>query len=151
MSARRLVDRDGFTLAEILAAMAVITVGLLAMAGALSHGLSGIETGRGESAAVFLAEDKLEQLRAIALVDWGNPALQPGTTVEYCWPSGSECAATPTADSLRRTTLITGGDATCSPRCRVLSVSVFYRAITALGQLDQERRVDLHTMVVSRA
>jgi prepilin-type N-terminal cleavage/methylation domain-containing protein len=151
MITRDVAGHDGFTLAEILAAMALIAVGLVTMAAALQHGLSGIEIGRGESAAVFLVEDKLEELRGLALVDWTNTALQPGTTTEYCRPFSGGCSATPTPASLRRmTTVGAGSGGTCSAKCKIVSVSVFYRAMTVLGQLDHERRVDILAMFVSR-
>lgn len=151
MSPPRRRAHGGFTLAEILAAMAVITIALVAMAAALHHSLSAIETGGGESTAVFLVEDKLEALRSLAVIDWANVVLEPGTTVEYCQASGV-CAPSRIPGSLRRTTTIAvGGDAVCSIRCKVVTVSVFYRPLTALGQLDQERRVDVHTMFVARA
>jgi prepilin-type N-terminal cleavage/methylation domain-containing protein len=151
MSKRHSAGHDGFTLVESLAAMALIAVGCVTMAAALQHGLSGIELGRGESAAVFLAEDKLEELRGLALADWTNTALQPGTTTEHCRPSGGGCSATPIPASLRRTTTVAAGSGgTCSAQCKIVSVSVFYRAMTVLGQLDQERRVDILAMFVSR-
>lgn len=151
MSARNLAGPDGFTLPEILVATAIIAIGLVGTAAALQQGLSGIETGRGESAAVFLVEHKLEELKSLALVAWTSPALQPGTTTEHCQPSGAHCLATPTPASLRRMTTVTDGSAeTCSARCKVVSVSVFYRPLTALGQLDRERRVEVLAMFVSR-
>lgn len=151
MSART-AGHDGFTLAELLAAMAIIAIGLVAMAAALQHGLSGIEIGRGESVAVFLVEHKLEELRALALVDWANSALQPGTTTEYCQASSTGCSPTPTPASLRRTTTVAAGNGgTCTVQCKVVRVSVFYRPLTAVGQLDRERRVDVGAMFVSRA
>ena len=149
---RSFADHDGFTLAEILVATAIIAVGLVGVAAALQHGLGGIETGRGESVAIFLVEDKLEELRALALVDWTNLALQPGTTTEYCQPSNAGCSTTPTPASFIRTTTVTAGSGgTCTAQCRVLSVSVVYRPLTAVGHLDQERRVDVETLFVSRA
>lgn len=152
MTALELTGREGFTLAEILVAMAIIAIGLVATAAALQQGLSGIETGRGESMAVFLVEHKLEELKGLALVDWTNPALQSGTTTEYCQPSGTACSATSTPGSVRRTTTVADGTAgTCTTQCKIVSVSVFYRPLTAAGQLDQERRVDVSTMFVSRA
>jgi prepilin-type N-terminal cleavage/methylation domain-containing protein len=151
MTMRDVAGHDGFTLAEILAAMALIAVGLVTMAAALQHGLGGIEIGRGESAAVFLVEDKLEELRALALVDWTNAALQPGTTTEYCRPFGSGCSATPIPVFLRRTTTVAAGrGGACSVHCKIVSVSVLYRVMTVLGQLDHERRVDIVAMFVSR-
>jgi prepilin-type N-terminal cleavage/methylation domain-containing protein len=151
MRTRNIARHDGFTLAEILAAMALISIGLVTMAAALQHGLSGIDIGRGESAAAFLVEDKLEELRGLALIDWSNMRLQPGTTTEYCRPAGGECSAAPTALSLRRTTTVAAGSGgTCSDQCKIVTVSVFFRAMTVLGQLDHERRVDAATMFVSR-
>ena len=150
MSRRAAAGQSGFTLAELLAALSIIAVALVAMVAALQHGLSGIETGRGESVAVFLVEDKLESLRALALVDWGNSALQPGTTTEYCRAS-SACSSTSAPDGFRRSTTVTAGDGvTCTARCKLVTVSVFYRPVTPLGQLDRERRVDVGAMLVSR-
>jgi hypothetical protein len=136
----------------LLAAMAIIAIALVAMMAALQHGLSGIETGRGESVAVFLVEHKLEELMALARVDWAASALQPGTTIEYCQPSGAACAPTRTTPALRRVTVVAAGrGGTCAAQCRVVTVSVFYRPLTGLGYLDRERRVDVGAMFVAHA
>jgi len=68
----------GFTLIEVLVATFITTTGLIAVAMGLQYAVTGIETGRGETTATFLAEQKVEQLRAIALVDWTNAALTRG-------------------------------------------------------------------------
>ncbi len=150
MSAPPVFGDEGLTLVEILAAVAVIAIALVAMIAAVHHGLSGIDTGRGESTAVFLVEDKLEELRSVALADWGNAALVPGTTVEYCQPSGG-CVPTPTPISFRRTTTVhAGSEGACSAYCKIVNVSVAYRPVTMLGQLDQERRVDVLAMFAPR-
>jgi prepilin-type N-terminal cleavage/methylation domain-containing protein len=151
MSARRVVGDEGFTLVEVLAAVAVIAIALVAMMTAVHHGLSGIDIGRAESTALFLVEDKLEELRSVALVDWANAALAPGTMVEYCQLSGG-CTPTSTPTSFRRTTTVhAGGEGPCSADCKIVNVSVAYRPVTMLGQLDQERRVDVQAMFASRA
>ena len=150
MSRRRVFGHNGFTVVEILAAAAVIAIALVAMMVTVHHGLSGIDTGRGESTAIFLVEDKLEDLRSVALVDWAGVALAPGTTVEYCRLSGG-CSPTPIPTSFRRTTTVyAGNDEACSEYCKVVNVSVVYRPMTTLGQLDQERRVDVQTMFAAR-
>jgi prepilin-type N-terminal cleavage/methylation domain-containing protein len=150
MSAPRVVGDEGFTLMEILAAAAVIAIALVAMIVAVHHGLSAIDTGRGESTALFLVEEKLEELRGVALADWANAALAPGTTVEYCHMSGG-CAPTPTPTAFRRTTTVyAGSEAACSAYCKIVNVSVAYRPVTTLGQFDQERRVDVHAMFAPR-
>lgn len=144
-------DDNGFTLAEVLAAMSIIAVALLATTAALQYGLSGIEIGRGESSAVFLIEHKLEELKAVALADWADDALEPGTTTEYCVASSGACSAMPTPAAFRRTTTVTansGGH--CTAQCKFVMVSVFFRPITVLGQLNAERRVDVGAVFVSR-
>jgi len=141
----------GFTLAEVLAAMSIIAVALLATTAALQYGLSGIEIGRGESSAVLLIEHKLEELKALALVAWTDGALEPGTMTEYCRAPTDACSATPTPAAFRRTTTITAGSGGhCTAECKFVMVSVFYRPITVLGQLNAERRVDVGAIFVAR-
>ena len=141
----------GFTLAEMLVATTIVAIGFVAVAAAFQYALSGIEAGRGETTATFLAEHKLEELKAIALVDWTHSALSAATTIEYCPPTGGHCTATATAGSYRRATTVTDdAGQTCTTSCKVVHVSVFYRPVTGLGQLDQERRIDLFTIFASR-
>jgi len=147
----RAAHNAGFTLAEVLAAMSLIAVALLATTAALQYGLSGIEIGRGESSAVLLIEHKLEELKAVALVTWADPALEPACC--GCPPTGgaSRCSAMPTPAAFRRTTTITAGSGGhCTAECKFVMVSVFYRPITVLGQLNAERRVDVGAIFVAR-
>src|SRR5207247_1039005 len=74
----------GFSLAEVLVATALLTIGLVAIATGFQYAASGIATGGGETAAVFLAEQRIEQLRARAMTDFSAAALGPGTTTEHC-------------------------------------------------------------------
>jgi prepilin-type N-terminal cleavage/methylation domain-containing protein len=149
---RRLVPEAGFTLAEVLTATAIVAIGLVAAAMAFQHAISGIEAGRGESLAMFLAEQKLEELRGVALVDWAAGALAPSTTTEYCHPPGDRCTGTPAPGAYRRATTIADSPAGPCPstRCKIVRVAVFFRSITGAGQLDQERRIDITTMFASR-
>jgi prepilin-type N-terminal cleavage/methylation domain-containing protein len=152
MIRRAWCDDSGFTLAEVLSATAIVAIGFVAAALAFQHAIAGIEIGRGETAATFLAERKLEALKALALADWTNAALTPATTTEYCPPSGGDCTATPAAGWYRRaTTVIDGPGGTCATNCKLVRVTVFYRPVGSEGQLEQERRVDVSTMFASRA
>ena len=150
MRSQRVVGNDGFTLAEVLAATALIGIALVAMSAAVQHGLSGIEIGRGASVAVFLLEDKLEELRALALVEWDNDALSPGTTTDHCRPSDVTCSPLAAPGAFRRTTTVSAVTSPCAPRCKLVTVAVFYRPLTPLGQLDIERRIDAGAMFVAR-
>lgn len=151
MTRRALRNREGFSLVETLAAAAIVGIGLVATAVAFQHAIGGVEAGRHETIAALLAEHKLEELKGRALADWTSVALQPGTTTEYC-PADGPCSTTPTTDGYRRTTAVEdspGG--VCTARCKLVRITVFYRAVTGEGRLDQERRVDIVTMFRARA
>lgn len=151
MNRRRRGPDTGFTLAEILAGTAIVAIAFVALAGAFQYAISGIEAGRGETTAAFLAELKLEELRGLALVDWASVALAPATTIEYCRPTADDCTATARPGTYRRATTVTESPAgTCPTGCKVVRVTVFYRPTSGDGQLDQERRVDVFTMFASR-
>jgi len=148
---RRHRRQGGFGLVEILAAMAIVGIGLVAAATAIQYALSGIESGRGETLATFLIEQKLEELKAIALMDWSHAALMPRATTEFCQPTGTRCGETPATGLFRRATVIADSNAgTCGPRCKVVRVSVFYSPMSILGHLDRERRLEVATLFVSR-
>ena len=63
----------GITLVEVLVAAAVLTVGILAALSAMAIGFSGVEAAHRSSVALFLAEERLEQVRGFAL---GPPPAQ---------------------------------------------------------------------------
>ncbi len=61
---RTLADRHGTTLVEILAAVAVISLGLVAFAAAIPLSSYAIQEGNQLSTATFLANQRLEQVRS---------------------------------------------------------------------------------------
>jgi prepilin-type N-terminal cleavage/methylation domain-containing protein len=144
-------SQQGFTLAEVLMATFILSIGLVAVATGFQYATSGVETGKSETTATFLAEQRVEQLKATAIVDFTNAALNAGATTEYCPSTGAACTGVATTGFYRRVTTITNNPGgTCAASCKLVQVSVFKRVVTGEGQLDQERRVDLYTMVVSR-
>lgn len=137
-------DEQGFTLGEVLVATLVLSIGIVSVVTGLQHATSAVENGRGETMAVLLGEARLEGLKALALADWANETLNAATTTEGY---GSIARAT----SYRRVTVITDGPGgPCTAGCKLVHVAVFYRPVTARGQLNQERRVDVATLLVSR-
>ena len=116
---RMLTEQRGFTLAEVLVAVFVIMVGLIAVATGFQYATSGVATGRGETIATFLAEQRVEQLKTIAMTNytgpWTGTSLAAGTTTEYCQSSNigatsSNCQSTAFTGTATytRTTTITG-------------------------------------------
>src|SRR5262249_39558331 len=60
-------SRAGFKVAEYLAAVFVISLGLVAVGAGFATALQGVEAGRQQTTAAFLAEQRLEKIRATAL------------------------------------------------------------------------------------
>ena len=61
-----LANQGGFTLAELLAAIVIIGIGLVAVGAGFDTAIQGIETGRQQTTATFLAEQRMEQIIADA-------------------------------------------------------------------------------------
>jgi prepilin-type N-terminal cleavage/methylation domain-containing protein len=154
-------DERGFTLAEVLVATLVILVGLVAVATGFQYGTSGVATGRGETVATFLAEQRLEALKSAAIANYAS--LAPGTTTEHCQTSdigttGSNCQSTAISGttSYERTTTITEnpGGTGCTglgaALCKRIRVRVTYRALTAQADLGPTRTVELFAIVAPR-
>jgi len=138
-------NERGFSLGEVLVATLILAIGLVGITTGLQYATSGVEVGKGETTAAFLAEQRLEWLKALALTNWGSATLKAGTTME-----GYGSIAD--ASIYRRVTTITdspGG--ACAAHCKLVQVTVFYRPVTGRGQLDQERRLDVITMLVTRS
>ena len=154
-------DERGFTLAEVLVATVVILVGLVAVATGFQYATSGVATGRGETIAAFLAEQRIETLKSTAISNFNG--LVAGTITDFCQTSdigatGSNCQGTAIMGtaSYQRTTTITdnpgGTGCTGVPPmlCKRIRVSVTYRPVTAAGDLSQVRTVDLFALVAPR-
>lgn len=136
--------QGGFTLAEILVACAIISVGLVAVATGFGYGVDGVEAGRQQSTALFLAEQRIEQAKELAartpnLVDLNTTNLPASEA--YGSISGAP-------STYRRTTTITSNPGGASG-ARV-DVSVFYRPVTGRGVLTTERVVTLSIFLARR-
>ena len=67
---------QGLTLAEVLASLAILSVGLVSMVSLLPLAASGVHQGGHRSGAIFLASERLEQVRlAVGLADRGHDPL----------------------------------------------------------------------------
>ena len=135
----------GFTLAEIMVACAVILVGLVAVATGFGYGVDGVEAGRQQSTAVFLAEQRIEQAKELALRQTGLVQLT-STNLPATEAYGTIAGAPP---RYRRTTTITDINAGSVVGKRV-DVTVFYRPVTGRGVLTTERSVSLSIYLASR-
>jgi len=160
---RTLTGQRGFTLVEVLVAVLIIMVGLVAVASGFQYATSGVATGRGETIAIFLAEQRIEQLKTVAMTNYDPPypglSLATGTTTtEFC--SGSTCQATAITGTTSYTRVTTITDITTDAGrctgvtpllCKRIRVTVTYRPVTSSGDLSQARTVELFAVVTPRS
>ena len=70
-------NAEGFTLIEVMIAIAVLTIGLLAIGSVQISAINGNTTGKMTSQAATFAADQLERLLAL---DFDDPDLEDGDT-----------------------------------------------------------------------
>jgi hypothetical protein len=122
----------------VLFAISLLTVGLLAVAVAFPVGVSGVEQGRQQTTALFLAEQRLEQAKATdftAITAANFPAEALGTIAGF--------------PRYRRAVTITNSPGGVANTLRI-DVSVFYRPVMSFGVLASEREVRLSTLIAER-
>lgn len=132
-------SEGGISLPEVLVASGIVAVGLVAMLAGFQVATGGVTFGRHHSMAVFLAEQRLEQLKATAMTDFAS--LTAGTTTEGY-------NSIPNAANYRRSTTITdspGGIAST----KLIQVTVFYRRLEAGGMASWEGSLVLSTLVAA--
>jgi prepilin-type N-terminal cleavage/methylation domain-containing protein len=141
-------SQAGFTLMEIMIASAIIGLGLVAVSAGFGIGVEGVEAGRQQSTAVFLAEQRIEQVKELAIKQ-----ADLGAVNHTNLPATEAYASMTAAPKYRRTTRICPGDAGCpvlgAPGVLV-SVNVFYRPVTGWGVLTSERSVALDIYLTAR-
>ena len=150
---RRIGREEGFTLVEILVACAIIGLGLVPVSWALTMAIQGVETGRQQSTAVFLAQQRMDQVKEVALIATEPPLLNVTAAAFPAEPYGI------LADAPRFRRIVTVspppyldivvGGVNLGKGIRV-DVDVFYQQITARGVLTTERSVRLSSVLAIR-
>ena len=139
---------SGFTLAEILIACAILSLGLVAVATGFGFGVDGVEAGRQQSTAVFLAEQRIEQAKELAMRQTGLVQLT-STNLAATEAYGTIAGAPAT---YKRATTITTINVVGPPSAfgKRVDVVVSYRPVTGRGVLTTERMVSLSIYLASR-
>ena len=88
--AKILSDSRGMTLAEILVALVIISIGLVGLAAVVPISSYGIQEGNQMSTAVFLAEQRLEQIKGTR---WSGPDLNTSLERNDCLGSSGTAAS----------------------------------------------------------
>src|SRR5262247_1302640 len=134
-------EESGFTLAEVLVATAFIAITAAAIGIGFLRGTSSVETGRQQTTAIYLAEQRLEQIKAWSLstvTTQGFSSIAAGAAC--CRSEGYNTIAD--YGNYRRTVTVTSNGSTT----KVLLVSVFYLPVNPPGgNAGNERRVDVST------
>jgi prepilin-type N-terminal cleavage/methylation domain-containing protein len=151
-------DQDGMTVVEVLVAVVLIGIGLMALLAAAPAGIGGMETGRQQSTAVYLAQDKMERIKSWSLSTSANPAQQGFGTIlpaGTCFAAGQGACATenygtiPSYPGYRRVVTALADPGTPAPpnhtRTRV-TVQVFYKPRGDNAQ-TAERQVSVSTVL----
>jgi hypothetical protein len=123
-----LAKERGLTLAEVLPALALLSIGLVAMISLLPPAASGIHEGEHRSRATFLASQRLEQIRHA--VGRSEPDTDPLRAAHTAFPDEPALTAPHAAFSRSVRILDCGLPLGCSgiqsPGVRQVSVTVEY-------------------------
>jgi prepilin-type N-terminal cleavage/methylation domain-containing protein len=143
-------SQAGFTMVEFLAAVFVISLGLWAAGAGFATAIQGFEMSRLETAATFLAEQRLEQVRATALGYSPVGCMGFANITTACFPAQGYATSVTNAPSYRSTVTITDYMVNGNITRKRVDVEVFYRPIVAQGALATERSVRLSTFITNR-
>jgi len=151
-------NQAGMTLPEVLVATFLIGIGLTALLSAAPVGIGGMETGRQQSTAIYLAQDRMERIKSWSLSSSPNPSQQGFGTIlptGTCFAAGLGACATenygsiPGYNGYRRVVTATADPGTPAPPNHtrtVVTVQVFW---TPRGDNAQttERQVSVSTVL----
>ena len=160
----------GITLAEVLIAAAILSIGLAALMTVVPVASYGVQDGNQTSTATFLAQQRLEQVRNALWTNTaagGNdcvglsanatsaPAPSPADTCGATVVTFPDEASVPGFVQYARTVRITDCNVTpcgtvTSPAMRLVMVTVTYRPLSAAGGSNSNTSVTLEWLVAQR-
>lgn len=150
-----LKDEAGLTLVEILIALGIIIIGLMAVMRAFPLATQGIETGQQQSTGVFLAEQRIEEIKAFSL---STAAGQGFANVPICNPCNAagpfnqeNFNAIVGYPEYSRTVIVQNGPTATT---RSVQVLVNYRRVTGTGVFTNSaagaNQVSVQTLIAQR-
>ncbi len=136
----------GLTLVEVIIALGILSIGLIALAATFPMAFNTLQAGRQSSTAVFLALQRLEEIKAFAVSQ--NPAQGFANVTGAAFPA-EPYDAIPDYPRYRRQVTIFDPP-TAPANTKVVQATVFYRPITEAGLALSETAVSLSTLIASR-
>jgi prepilin-type N-terminal cleavage/methylation domain-containing protein len=142
---RAVKSQTGFTLIEVLITIVFVSIGIVAVLSSLSIGVSGVDRGRRTTTALFLSEQRMEEIKAFSL---SNNPLQGWTNLGDASFPAEDYGTIAGYPDYRRTVTITNNPGGAALTKQV-EVWVFYRPIspTVAGG---ENSITTATLLVSR-
>lgn len=144
-AARALTDQAGVTLMEIIAAAAILTIAVFALMSSITAGFTSVDLGRLQSNAVFLAEQRLEEVRGFSVSTLTTQGFTNVTTANF---QAEAYGAIPNNPLFRRTVTVADNPGGVANTKRV-DVAVFFRPQTTIG-LTGETSVTVATLITLR-
>jgi Tfp pilus assembly protein PilV len=135
----------GASLAEVLVSSSLLFVTVAAVFSSLAYGVNGVEYSREASTAVFLAEQRLEQVRAFAVSTHSSQGFQNLTTASYGTEAYGSITGYPYFQRSVTVTANAGGNADL----RLVTVTVSYKPASTKG-FGAETTTALTTLVSRR-
>lgn len=144
--ARGLKGEEGLTLVEIVIAMGILAIGLTALLAAVPVAFSAIQSGRQSSTAVFLALQRLEEIKAFAASPDPARGFDNVTGANFA----AEAYAAISGYSQYRRQVTIADSAPVPANTKVVQVTVFYRPATEMGLAANETAVSISTLIAWR-
>jgi hypothetical protein len=138
-------NERGTTVVEVLVAVVIVAVGLVALSAGLHVATAGVATGDRHTTAAFLAEQRLEDVRALALGPEGGQGWTNVTGATFGAEAYGAIAGFP---AYRRTTSITAPAGSTTQK--VVTVSVFWVPV-GVASANAERSVTITALLASRS
>lgn len=141
----RLSGEAGLTLVEVVVALGILAVGVAALLSTFPLALSGVEAGHQSSTALFLAVQRLEEVKAFALSP--EPARGFANLIAATFPDEAYATIAGYAAYRRRVSIV---DAPAVAGTKMVQVTVSYRPMTDVGRAAGESAVSVSTLIASR-
>lgn len=137
-------DQRGMTLVELLVAVAIIMVGLVAIGGGFQIATVGVAVGQQQTVATFLAEQRLESIRSYLVSTSGTQGFANITSANFAAAEAYGTIAN--YSTYRRSTTITNPTATT----KRVTVEVFWRPVAVSSTTNPERSVTVSALLTAR-
>jgi prepilin-type N-terminal cleavage/methylation domain-containing protein len=138
------VNERGMTLVELLVAVFIITVGLVAIGAGFQIATVGVAVGQQQTTATLLAEQRLESIRSYLMSSSGTQGFANITSTNFAAAEAYGSIANYT--TYRRSTTITDPTATT----KRVTVEVFWRPVAVSSTTNAERSVVVSALLSSR-